>query len=62
VVYHGSMVLLLRVFGWEFPGGMRFVNVLVPTIFLNALLMPFAAGFARKVDRAMTSWRRMELE
>ena len=62
VVYHGSMVLILRVFGWEFPGLMRFVNVLVPTIFLNALLMPFAAGFARRLDRAVSSWRRMQLE
>ena len=62
VVYHGSMVLVLWLFGWELPGWLRFVNVLVPTIFLNALLMPFAAGFARRVDRMTNSWRRMELE
>ncbi|MGE3913888.1 MAG: rod shape-determining protein MreD [Chloroflexota bacterium] len=62
VVYHGSMVLILRAFGWEFPGLMRFVNVLVPTIFLNALAMPFAASLARRLDRTMSSWQRMELE
>lgn len=62
VAYHGAMVLVLRVLGWDFPGLMRFVNVLVPTIFLNALLMPFAAAIARRVDRSFTSWRRLELE
>ena len=36
--------------------------VLVPTIFLNALFMPFAAAFARRLDRALSSWRRLELE
>jgi len=62
MLYHGSMVLVLWLYGWEFPGMLHFVNVLVPTIFLNALLMPFAASFARRVDRATSSWRRMELE
>jgi rod shape-determining protein MreD len=62
VAYHGAMVLVLRVLGWDFPGLMRFVNVLVPTIFLNALLMPFAGAFARRLDRALSSWRRLELE
>ncbi len=62
VAYHGIMVLVLRVLGWDFPGLMRFVNVLVPTIFLNVLVMPFAAAFARRLDRALSSWRRLELE
>jgi rod shape-determining protein MreD len=62
VAYHGVTVLVLRVFGWEFPSAMRFVNVLVPTIFLNTLAMPFAASFARRLDRALSSWRRLELE
>lgn len=62
VAYYGLFVLILRVFGWEFPGLMRFVNVLVPTIFLNVLFMPFAASFARRLDGMMSSWRRMELE
>jgi rod shape-determining protein MreD len=62
VAYHGIMVLVLRVLGWDLPGLMRLVNVLVPTIFLNALLMPFAAAFARRLDRALSSWRRLELE
>ena len=62
VAYHGVMVLVLRVLGWDFPGLMRFVNVVVPTIFFNALAMLFAAGFARRLDRALSSWRRLELE
>lgn len=62
VAYHGVLVLVLRVLGWDFPGLMRFVNILVPTIFLNALAMPFAAAFARRLDRALSSWRRLELE
>ena len=62
VAYHGVTVLVLRVFGWDFPGLMRFVNVLVPTIFLNALLLPVAAAIARRVDRSFASWRRLELE
>ncbi len=60
--YFGVMVLVLRVLGWDFPGAVRFVNVLVPTIFLNALAMPFAAAFARRVDRALSGWQRLELE
>lgn len=60
--YFGTMVLVLRVLGWDFPGMMRFVNVLVPTLFLNALAMPFAAAFARRLDRALSGWQRLELE
>jgi rod shape-determining protein MreD len=60
--YHGVTVLVLRVLGWDFPGLMHFVNVLVPTIALNTLAMPFAASFARRLDRALSSWRRLELE
>ena len=62
VAYHGVTVLVLRLLGWDFPGLMRFVNVVVPTIFFNALTMLFAAGFARRLDRALSSWRRLELE
>jgi rod shape-determining protein MreD len=62
VAYQGIMVLVLRALGWDFPGLMRFVNVLVPTIFLNALVTPFVATFARRLDRALSSWRRLELE
>jgi rod shape-determining protein MreD len=62
VLYHGGMVLVLRVLGWELPGAMRFVNVVVPTIFLNALLLPFAANLARKIDQTTSRWQRMELE
>ena len=61
VAYHGVTVLVLRVLGWDFPGGMRFVNVLVPTIFLNALAMSLLAPFARRVDRAFSTWRRMDV-
>ena len=61
VAYHGVLVLVLRVLGWDLPGLTRFVNVLVPTIFLNALLMPFAAAFARRLDRTLSSWRRLEV-
>jgi rod shape-determining protein MreD len=61
VAYHGVTVLVLRVLGWDFPGVMRFVNVLVPTLFLNALAMPILAPFARRVDRAFSSWRRMDV-
>ena len=62
VAYHGVTVLVLRLLGWDFPGLMHFVNVVVPTIFFNALAMLFAAGFARRLDRALSSWRRLDLE
>jgi len=62
VAYHGVTVLVLRLLGWDFPGLMHFVNVVVPTIFFNALTMLFAAGFARRLDRALSSWRRLEFE
>jgi rod shape-determining protein MreD len=61
VAYHGVLVLVLRVLGWDFPGVMRFVNVLMPTLLLNALAMPILAPFARRVDRAFSSWRRMDI-
>jgi rod shape-determining protein MreD len=62
VAYHVITVLVLRVFGWDWPGGMRLVNILVPTIFLNAIFMPFAAVFARRIERSFTGWGRLELE
>src|SRR3954451_16666898 len=39
VAYHGIMALALRAFGWDWPGAMRMVNILVPTIFLNCVFM-----------------------
>lgn len=61
VAYQGGLVLVLWAFGWQLPGAMRLVNVLVPTILLNALAMPFAAALARRLDRALSGWRRLEL-
>jgi len=62
VTYHVVLVIALRAFGWDWPGGMRLVNILVPTIFLNCVCVPFAAAFARRIDRSFIGWRRMELE
>ena len=63
VAYHGIMVLVLAlpVFGWALPGAMRMVNMLVPTIFMNCVAMLFAARLARRIDRAFSRWRRLEI-
>jgi len=63
VAYHSIMVLVLAlpVFGWALPGAMRMVNMLVPTILMNCLLVPFAARLARRIDRAFSGWRRLEV-
>ena len=62
VAYHGLIVLALRAFGWDWPGAMQVVNVLVPTIVLNCLLMPFVAAFARRIEQSFSGWRRLQLE
>jgi rod shape-determining protein MreD len=63
VIYHILMVLILAlpVFGWALPGIMQMVNLLVPTIFMNCIWMLIAAPLARRVDRAFSGWRRLEI-
>jgi rod shape-determining protein MreD len=63
VAYHVILVLVLAlpVFGWQLPGAMRMVNMLVPTLLMNCVFLLVAARIARRVDRAFSSWRRLEV-
>ena len=62
VAYHGVLVLALQALGWSTPGFARLIQVLVPTVLLNAALMPIAFILARRLVRALSGWRQLELE
>ncbi len=62
VAYHGLTALALQVLGWGMPSFARLIQVLAPTALLNAILMPFVFLLARRLLRALSGWRRLELE
>jgi rod shape-determining protein MreD len=62
VSYHGATVLLLQALGWEMPTVARLIRVLVPTVLVNAALMPIAFAVAQRLFRALSGWRQLELE
>ena len=62
VAYHGASVLALQALGWSVPGFPRLIQVLVPTVLLNTVLMPIAFILARRLVRALSGWRQLELE
>ena len=61
VGYHGLAVLVLQALGWSMPGFARLVQVLVPTVLINAVLMPIVFVLARRLFRALSGWRQLEL-
>jgi rod shape-determining protein MreD len=62
VAYHGVAILVFQALGWEMPGFSRLVGGLVPTVLINAALMPVAFVLARRLFRALSGWRQLELE
>ena len=62
VSYHGAVVLVLQALGWEMPGLTRFVRSLVPTVVINAALMPLAFAMAQRLFRGLSGWRQLEFE
>lgn len=62
VAYHAVEALALGAFGWSILGPTRLIGVVTPTVLLNAALMPFVFVFARRLERALSGWRQLELE
>ncbi len=62
VTYHGALVLVLQALGWEMPTFARLVRIVVPTVLINALLMPLVFTLATRLYRALSGWRQLELE
>ncbi len=61
ILLHGGSVLLLQAAGQQSIGLLRFVELVVPTALLNALLMPLAYTLVRRGVRALAGWRQLEL-
>lgn len=61
VVLHGGSLLGLQLAGVQAFGAPRFVQFLVPTVALNAVLMPLAFGLVQRGVRALAGWRQLEL-
>ncbi len=62
VAYHGLTVLALQVLGWGMPSFARLIQVLAPTVLLNAILMPLVFVLARRLLRSLSGWRQLELQ
>ncbi len=62
VCYHGALLLALQALGWDIPSFTRLVQVLVPTILINAVLMPIVFTLAQRLLRTLSGWRQLELE
>jgi rod shape-determining protein MreD len=61
LVLHGGSLLLLQAAGQQAIGPSRFVEFVVPTALLNALLMPFVFVLVQRSVRALAGWRQLEL-
>jgi rod shape-determining protein MreD len=62
VTYHGAAVLVLQALGWDMPTVNLLVQVLAPSVLINAILMPFAFTLAQRLFRGLSGWRQLELE
>jgi rod shape-determining protein MreD len=62
VSYHGALVLALQVLGHELPSFPRLIRSLVPTVLVNAALMPIVFILAQRLFRALSGWRQLEFE
>src|SRR5215216_1347338 len=61
VVLHGGSLLVLQAAGQQTVGFPAFVQIVVPTAALNALLMPLAFVFVQRTVRALGGWRQLEV-
>lgn len=61
VVMHGGSLLLLQAAGQQTIGLGRFVQFVVPTAVLNAILMPLFYTAVRRGVGALAGWRQLEL-
>jgi rod shape-determining protein MreD len=61
VMLHGGALLFLQAAGQQTFPLARFVQFIVPTAALNALLMPLAFSLVQRGVRALSGWRQLEL-
>ena len=61
VVLHGGSLLVLQAAGQQTVSFPAFVQMVVPTAALNALLMPLAFVFVQRTVRALGGWRQLEV-
>jgi rod shape-determining protein MreD len=61
VVLHGGGLLALQAAGQQTVGFVRFLQFAVPTMLLDALLMPLVYWLVRRWVRALAGWRQLEL-
>ena len=62
VAYHPAEALAVRLLGWSLPGPARLLGIITPTVLINAVLMPLVFVLARRLERALSGWRQLELE
>jgi rod shape-determining protein MreD len=62
LAYHAVEALALRLLGWAIPGPTRLLAIITPTVLINAALMPLVFVLARRLERALSGWRQLELE
>jgi rod shape-determining protein MreD len=61
VVLHGGTILVMQAAGLQAVGLLRFIQFVVPTAVLNALLMPLVFRLVLRGVRALGDWRQLEL-
>ena len=62
VAYHAAEALALRLLGWSIPGPAGLLGIITPTVLINAVLMPLVFVLARRLVRALSGWRQLELQ
>jgi len=62
VAYHALMALLLLALGWWMLGPAGLVAIVTPTVLMNAALVPLVFVLSRRLERALSGWRQLELE
>jgi rod shape-determining protein MreD len=58
---HGGALLALQASGQQTVGLVRFLQFAVPTMLLDALLMPLVFWLLRRWVRILAGWRQLEL-
>jgi rod shape-determining protein MreD len=61
ILLHGGSLLVLQAAGEQTLGLPRFIQMVVPTAMLNALLMPLGYLGVQRWVRALGGWRQLEL-
>ena len=61
VLFHGGSLLALQAAGMQTYGLGHFVQFVVPTSLVNAVLMPLAFTLVQRAVRALGGWRQLEL-